>query len=258
MALTKNLVSLEIYSLYQRVCLKLHENVLFLTNSKFSKLLLSIAGIKAHVLYPPVDVEDYLRVAEVPFHARDRLVVTISRFDFTKNIDLIPEIAKHVPNAEFVIAGSTSYGSEAVIKRIRSKIRELGLRNVRLIFNPSKMRLIELLRKARLYLHTMFNEHFGIAVVEAMAAGLVPVVHRSGGPWVDLLERRDGMYGFSYISTEEAGEIIRQVIDDIPLLSSISERCRRKSLQFSFKVFRERVRRIVSLALSRLGGEDQT
>ena len=32
-------------------------------------------------------------------------------------------------------------------------------------------------------LHTMWNEHFGIGVVEMMAAGVVTIAHDSGGPW---------------------------------------------------------------------------
>ena len=33
----------------------------------------------------------------------------------------------------------------------------------------------------------MWNEHFGIGVVEYLAAGLIPVVHDSGGPKLDIV-----------------------------------------------------------------------
>ena len=36
-------------------------------------------------------------------------------------------------------------------------------------------------------LHTMRNEHFGIGVVELMAAGVVPIAHDSGGPRADIV-----------------------------------------------------------------------
>lgn len=33
----------------------------------------------------------------------------------------------------------------------------------------------------------MWNEHFGIAVVEYMASGLIPIVHASAGPLLDIV-----------------------------------------------------------------------
>jgi alpha-1,2-mannosyltransferase len=47
-----------------------------------------------------------------------------------------------------------------------------------------------LLARAKVGLHTMWNEHFGIGIVEMMAAGVVPVAHNSGGPALDIIEDR--------------------------------------------------------------------
>ena len=47
-----------------------------------------------------------------------------------------------------------------------------------------------LLARAKVGLHTMWNEHFGIGVVGMMAAGVVPVAPNSGGPALDIIEDR--------------------------------------------------------------------
>ena len=49
-----------------------------------------------------------------------------------------------------------------------------------------------LLARAAVGLHCMWNEHFGIGVVEMMAAGVPPIAHDSGGPALDIVGRRAG------------------------------------------------------------------
>ena len=48
-------------------------------------------------------------------------------------------------------------------------------------------KLRELLAGATAGLHTMVDEHFGICVVEYMAAGAIPVAHASAGPAMDIV-----------------------------------------------------------------------
>jgi len=56
--------------------------------------------------------------------------------------------------------------------------------------------------EAKAFLRATINEHWGIAVAEAMARGLPVVVHKSGGAWTDLAE--EDAYGLGYQTTEEA------------------------------------------------------
>mmetsp|Transcript_141013 Transcript_141013/g.450186 ORF Transcript_141013/g.450186 Transcript_141013/m.450186 type:complete len:502 (+) Transcript_141013:120-1625(+) len=62
--------------------------------------------------------------------------------------------------------------------------------------NISMSEMKELLGKATVGLHTMREEHFGINVVEFMAAGAIPLAHNSGGPKMDIVtplkEQRTG------------------------------------------------------------------
>lgn len=48
------------------------------------------------------------------------------------------------------------------------------------------------LGEAMIGLNAMWNEHFGIGVVECMAAGLVTIAHNSGGPKADIINQCDG------------------------------------------------------------------
>jgi len=54
--------------------------------------------------------------------------------------------------------------------------------NVEFKVNIPYPELVSEMQKGMIGLHTMWNEHFGISVVECMAAGLIMIAHASGGP----------------------------------------------------------------------------
>ncbi len=70
-------------------------------------------------------------------------------------------------------------GSKAYYRTLMSKIKAVGVKDrVKVLPIVSEDLKIELMAKAIIYLHPMRYEHFGMAVVEAMVAGLV--TERSG------------------------------------------------------------------------------
>ena len=74
----------------------------------------------------------------------------------------------------------TSLQAEAAALRITD--------HVEFVINAPYSDLERWLSRAKVGLHTMWNEHFGISVVEMMAAGLVVVAHNSGGPKLDIIK----------------------------------------------------------------------
>mmetsp|Transcript_5288 Transcript_5288/g.8606 ORF Transcript_5288/g.8606 Transcript_5288/m.8606 type:complete len:423 (+) Transcript_5288:929-2197(+) len=92
-------------------------------------------------------------------------------------------------NVKLVILGSTRHADdEALLNRLRSEAEQLGVeKHVAFVANGSYAELQDYMQRAWVGLHTMWNEHFGISVVEMLAAGLVTVAHNSGGPRMDII-----------------------------------------------------------------------
>ncbi len=61
------------------------------------------------------------------------------------------------------------------------------------VVNTPYSDMLEWLAKASIGLSTMVDEHFGISVVEFMAAGAIPVTHASGGPLNDIVVPFNGL-----------------------------------------------------------------
>jgi glycosyltransferase involved in cell wall biosynthesis len=161
-------------------------------------------------------------------------------------LEQVALIAKYAKNARFVVIGKTNEYSFGTLQNIKDYITALGVEDrVTLLKDLPFEELLVVLSKAKVYLHVMPCDHFGISVVEAMASGCVPVVHRSGGPWTDILEGKQGAYGFSYLTAIEAANQIEDLILDENLRSAIAAKASHRAQKFDKSVFMIRMAEVV-------------
>ncbi|MEM2514590.1 MAG: glycosyltransferase [Candidatus Bathyarchaeia archaeon] len=236
-----------LYSELIKAFKRLEKKPILLTNSNFSKKIIEkVLCFSPMVVYPPVDIAKYLPLSRN--RRRKNYIVVISRIEEAKNLNVIPEIAKRVKEGKFLILGSLN--SKSYMRRLYLSIKSFGVNDrVLLLPNASEQVKIKLLNEAKAYLHTMKHEHFGIAVVEAMSAGLVPIVHRSGGPWIDILDRKQGMYGFAFNDNEEASTLLQDMLSNEGLRREVSLRAIRRAVLFNSRRFCSEIMAIVKRVL---------
>jgi len=80
---------------------------------------------------------------------------------------------------------------------------------VEFLVNVPLPRLRQLLGRARVGLHSMWNEHFGISIVEMQAAGVIPIAHNSGGPKLDIVD--PGRTGFLAATEAEYASALHRI-----------------------------------------------
>jgi len=213
-----------------------------LANSSFTReVIRRFIGLDALVLHPPVEVTNFICYNDV----RDDIVVSCGRIHWEKNYDFILNVAKVCKDIKFVIIGSLK-GEECKVyyNHLLERIRKEDIKNVVIYPNYPRSKQIELYRKAKVYLHAMPHEHFGIAIVEAMASGLIPVVHASGGMYFDIIEK--GKYGFAYTTLDECVECIYKALDNA---DKMRDKVIRKSLEFSKERFKLKMRKVIECLL---------
>lgn len=157
------------------------------------------------VVYPPCavrELEKQIEVSEASEKQREKVLVYIAQFRPEKNHTLIlnsfaefvntrSEAAK---DAKLVLVGSVRDDSDSKrVYQLRLLVNELHIKE-RVIFqlDASWPEILHWLSKAYVGVNGMWNEHFGIGVVEYQAAGLIAVVHDSGGPKLDIVTEVDG------------------------------------------------------------------
>jgi len=243
------------YEGIQRFLVKRFLKSLILTNSKFSKKAIKkYTGKDATIVYPPVNVETFAFAAKSD--ARENLVISCGRYSPEKNYEFILEVAERLKNRpiRFIIVGASSGRVSREYYEKLERIRQAKrLKNVELLRDLDFSKLLALYGKAKIYLHAMKYEHFGMSIVEAMAAGLVPIVHRSGGPWEDILKAQQGRHGFSYLTADEAAWLIEDLIENEHTRKEIVSRNREHVHMFSSESYQKKILSIIENYRS-LGG----
>jgi alpha-1,2-mannosyltransferase len=155
---------------------------------------------KPIVLYPPVAVEELekeVEVSEASEKVRENILLYIAQFRPEKNHKLILTAfaefmstkSAATKGARLILVGSVrDDGDSKRVYELRLLANELKIRDcVEFHLDASWPEILDWLRKASVGVNGMWNEHFGIGVVEYQAAGLISVVHNSGGPKRDIV-----------------------------------------------------------------------
>ncbi len=193
-----------------------------------------VYGINAEVLYPPVDV-DYFRYDG---RVKEKIIVTISRITYEKKLHILPQIALKLPQYEWYLVGSVGRAGRGVL----DKLERGKPKNLHILTNLSRNELRELLLSASFYIHPPFAEHFGIAVAEAAAAGVIPIVYKDGGAWTDIVAPISPELGYG--EPEEIPTIIRK-LENSRDVGELRERTVMRANQFTTQRFREEFMKIV-------------
>lgn len=194
---------------------------------------------RVQVIYPPA-FDGFMNDNPV----RERRCISVGSFAPVKRQLEQLEIARRLPDIEFWLVGNIK--SARYYRACQQYAARHRLTNVQFKPDLPGDALQEALEHALFFLHTMQNEHFGICVVEAIAAGCMPVVHRSGGP--REIVSNDA---FCFDNTDQAVQIFERLQNTAPeSLVSMRRELQQRIQPYSRRAFREALGRVL---WSRLG-----
>lgn len=238
----------------------------------------------ATVVFPPTAVKELqssITVDEKTESSREPSILYIAQFRPEKNHALIlrafarfiaerrkramtstsPEIETgtetEITIPKLILIGSVRQSSpdETHIYHLRLLAHELQIRDhTTFICDASWPTILSHLRTCSIGTNAMWNEHFGIGVVEYQAAGLISVVHDSGGPREDIVVDLDGEGATGFrASTEEEFAAAFEAALTLPSDEKVAMRlrARKSALRFTEEEFSRKwvveVEKLVSL-----------
>jgi glycosyltransferase involved in cell wall biosynthesis len=194
----------------------LMRNSTIVTNSEFTrKAIVDAFGIGYNdidILSPPIDVDIFRNVRLIleqdsddnDSYKRNDTVIVISRIAAHKELENAIKLAKILKARNMgrgmIIVGNL-YNYFEYYKHLKQMVIDLRLTDfVTFEINASLDRLIDLMRKSKVCFSPR-PEPFGMAILEAMAAGLIPIVPSVGGS-AEVVPQQ-----FHYSTLEQAAEI---------------------------------------------------
>jgi glycosyltransferase involved in cell wall biosynthesis len=133
-------------------------------------------GFRPLVVWPPARS----RVVDCVPHDRSGFLF-LSRLVEAKHAHTMLTLANAYPQQKVTIAGATISSDDPYVAHLRKRIHRDALSNVEIVENPSDQCVADLLSSHRYFVFPAPWEHFGIVTVEAIQAGLLPIVHDTGG-----------------------------------------------------------------------------
>lgn len=208
--------------------------------------------LKTHRIYPPCDVQHLTALPLLTDEEKNGYIriVAVAQFRPEKNHPLmlramyeLRSIVKEEvwEKIRLVLIGSCRNEEDEVrVKDMQDLAKHFALdENVEFKLNIPYTELTSELQRGTIGLHTMWNEHFGISVVECMAAGLIMIANSSGGPRADIIETQAGSQnGFLAEEAEEYASIMAYIINMHPEDRNAIKMAARASVsRFSGEVF---------------------
>ena len=193
------------------------------------------------VLYPPINVDE-IPICDPP--VKEDVCIVLSRIDPAKRIELAIEAfsSEILRDKKLLIIGYVSKDNEHYYYKLVDLCKKHS--NISIFPNLKRTDVLYLLSRAKVFFHPRPNEHFGIATVEAMAAGCLPVVHASRGPLEVIVN--NGKYGLAYTATTELPELLGYAFN---LAIDFQYKLRNRALDFDTKHFKKKLGTIIDKAM---------
>ncbi len=230
----------------------------FFCNSYYTKLFIDKTySINSEVVYPPIKISaKKLKKENIILHVgRFRIIdKTQGVKDFKKQYMLLQVFKELVDQGlvDWTLCMIVSVREED-IELFHKMIEAYKKYPIKFKINTESDVLWDYYSKAKIYWHASgydedliknpeYAEHFGISTVEAMGAGVVPVVVCAGGQ-KEIVS--DGVNGFTWSSVEEFKVKTITLINSKNLLDQMSINAIERSKDFTYNYFAEKIREMV-------------
>jgi alpha-1,2-mannosyltransferase len=203
-----------------------------ITNSNYTKRLIRETWSAESTVIPPPCPQCVFPILEEQKH---EVICSLGRFTPEKDYETILEVARRLSDKKFELVGSVTADKREYLAHLVKS----APKNVKFHINATVEEKLQVLARSKVLLHSFVGEHFGIALVEAMSAGAIPITHDSGAAKEDNLVPNE----YRYTDVDGAVKATSCALDRWN--RSIAETLRESARKFSPEEFRLNMKRFL-------------
>ncbi len=222
-------------------------------NSYFTKKFIDEEyGVDSLVIYPPIDI------LSIKPRKKENMILCVSRFSQltqAKRQDVLVDafkkiLKKGIKGWRLILAGGTEVGVDDYLSKLKKSIKGYP---IEIIENPNFDKLISLYARSKIFWsasgfginenkYPQKVEHFGMAVIESMSAGCVPLVYNAGGHKEIV---KDSENGYLWLNVGDLVKKTHSLILDKNKLKLMASASLQSSKKFSYERFEKDVKNLL-------------
>lgn len=206
---------------------------IFVNSRSVGKRFEKYLGVKVEVLYPPVSLDDLDNKGNKGYF------LSSARLEENKRVDLILEAFKERPSLTLLVAGGGTLEDE-----LQSKYS--ACKNIHFLGWQSKTQMNELYSYCNSLIYLPKNEYFGIAPVQALAAGKPVISVAEGGILETMSDPRCGYLLNSNFNLTD----LCIVLDSFSFNEKYSEFRQQHARQFGSELFYHSLKKVLQVSES--------
>lgn len=218
-------------------------------SSKFEKdNLLNRYGVdklKIHITTPGLDKKIFKAYRGVK---RNNTILSVGRIQKQKGqlqtLDLFKSLQYRIKGLELIFVGGPSgVDGDAYLTKMKNRIEELKIEEeVQFLGSLSQKKLVKLMKKSTLLIHSAESETFGLVAIEAHRLG-VPVLSTNQGSFKEIISNNENGLVAKSFDDVQVYDFIIKLFEDDKYRSQVINNAVKSSLVFNWEITAENLKK---------------
>ena len=218
-------------------------------SSKFEKdNLLNRYGVdklKIHITTPGLDKKIFKAYRGLK---RNNTILSVGRIQQQKGqlqtLDLFKSLQYRIKGLELIFVGGPSgVDGDAYLTKMKNRIEELKIEEeVQFLGSLSQKKLVKLMKKSTLLIHSAESETFGLVAIEAHRLG-VPVLSTNQGSFKEIISNNENGLVAKSFDDVQVYDFIIKLFEDDKYRSQVINNAVKNSLVFNWEITAENLKK---------------